>query len=124
MTAYRRVASPLLCCYWATYSSFKKAIRVWYQSSSQNDSADVSLLADLAQRGVWHARVEGFSSETGHAEPGWAAAIAFEQACQLGERFHQDAIYFVRDDILYVSFCDERASLAQVSRFSRRLVRL
>ena len=66
-------------------------------------------------------RVTGFAPDTGHAEPGWAAALPFQEACDLGERFLQDALYVVEGDALYVSYCDERRGLVRVGSFRERL---
>lgn len=66
-------------------------------------------------------RITGFSPATGHAEPGWASPLPFEEACDLGVRFLQDALYVVRDDRLFVSYCDERRALVPVGSFVERL---
>lgn len=89
---------------------------VW--TDAANRTADRRLRDVLRQTGCWRVRLTGFSPDTGHAEPGWAAAIPFEKACDLGQRFRQDAIYFVRRSVLYVSYCDKRRSLKRVRRFT------
>lgn len=66
-------------------------------------------------------RITGFSPTTGHAEPGWAAPLPFDDACDLGDRFLQDALYVVRDDRLFVSYCDQRRALVPVGLFRERL---
>lgn len=58
---------------------------------------------------------------TQHAEPGFTAAISFEEACKVGVRFKQDAIYFVSSGTLFVSHCDHRRSLKPVTQFSKRV---
>ena len=58
---------------------------------------------------------------TGHAEPGFAVIPSFEQACDLGLRYEQDAIYFVSGGTLFVSLCDHRHTLKPVSRFLERV---
>lgn len=68
-------------------------------------------------------RITGFSPATGHAEPGWAVPLPFDEACDLGERFLQDALYVVRDDRLFVSYCDERRALVPVGFFRERMER-
>ncbi len=77
--------------------------------------------AELQQLGVWTARITGYSPTTGHAEPGWAAVLAFDAACDLGLRYRQDAIYHVAGDTLSVSFCDERRKLVAVGPFRERV---
>ena len=53
----------------------------------------------------WVRRLTGFSPTTNHAEPGWAVAIGFDDACKIGGDFKQDAIYYVTGDELGVSHC-------------------
>ena len=90
-------------------------------SSDANESADQRLSRELQSSGVWMVRITGFSPETGHAEPGWAVSMNFESACDLGHRYLQDALYVVRNGVLYVSFCDDRRQLVHVGDFAKRL---
>lgn len=89
-------------------------------TDEENRAADDALRAELVLLNVWHERLEGYSPETSHAEPGWAAQIRFVEACAIGARFRQDAIYYVRDGVLHVSYCDERQALVAVAQFSER----
>lgn len=66
-------------------------------------------------------RVTGYSPSTGHAEPGWAASVPFDLACDLGRAFLQDAVYYVTADELFVTFCDERRALVPVGPFRERV---
>jgi len=86
-----------------------------------NISADKKLHARLGRLSGWTNRITGYSPTSGHREPGWAAAIEFEAACDLGLRFKQDAIYWVNSGRLYVSYCDGRRALVPVGKFSERL---
>ena len=52
----------------------------------------------------------GYSPEDGHAEPGWAVEIPLEEALELGRKYLQDAIYFVRAGELWVWSCAPGAS--------------
>lgn len=88
-------------------------------TESENRRADLRLRAELG--GVWRERITGYSATTGHAEPGWAVDLRFDEACDLGARFLQDAIYWVRSGELFVSRCDERRSLERVGSFLERL---
>lgn len=93
-------------------------------SEDENKDADQRLKEALRSRlgeGGEIRRITGFSPTTGHAEPGWAAPLPFDEACDLGERFLQDALYVVRDDRLFVSYCDERRGLVLVGLFGERL---
>jgi hypothetical protein len=92
---------------------------VW--SEARNRAADRRLARLLKRSGCWRIRLTGFSPDSGHAEPGWAAAIPFDMACDLGQRFRQDAIYYVRRNTLFVSYCDNRRSLKRVRKFSASL---
>jgi len=92
---------------------------VW--SDEDNREADARLEAELRRRGGWYWRITGYSPHTGHAEPGWAAALDFGEACDLGQQFRQDALYYVRGDELYVSHCDGRRQWIRVGDFRGRL---
>lgn len=86
-----------------------------------NEIADRELQQELQRRGVWYWRLTGYSPETLHAEPGWAVELPFEHACDLGNDFDQDAIYFVIGDELFVSYCDDRRQLVAIGTFRERL---
>ena len=90
-------------------------------ASIENEAADKKLESELRKRGCWLQRLTGYSPVTGHAEPGWAVAMPFEVACDLGLRFQQDAIYYVTGDTLYVTACDERRAPVEVGVFSSRV---
>ena len=98
-------------------------------TEEQNRDADRRLEEALRSRAphgstsAWDdlRRVTGFSPDTGHAEPGWAVALPFHEACDLGEDFRQDALYVVKGDVLFVSYCDERRGLVRVGFFRDRL---
>lgn len=90
--------------------------------TDRNELADSRLQSELIRRNVWHRRITGFNPDSGHAEPGWAAALTFEDACQLGEDFLQDAIYFVSNGLLAVSKCKEESRrLVSVGHFTERV---
>ncbi|MDZ7778503.1 MAG: DUF3293 domain-containing protein [Gemmatimonadota bacterium] len=100
-----------------------------HATTGESWPADVSERADrrlenelrvrMGEEGLW--RVTGYSPTTGHAEPSWAAQLPFDEACDLGLRFRQDALYLVRGDTLYVSHCDERRAPVRVGSFRARL---
>lgn len=90
----------------------------------ENDAADRSLQELLMAEDLLCGRVTGYSPDTGHAEPGWAAPIGWTEACDLGLQFKQDAIYYVDGDVLSVSYCDDRRKLVEVGPFRERLSRL
>ena len=90
-------------------------------TSAENEAADRKLTYELQKLGIWKARITGYSPTSGHAEPGWAADIPFDAACDLGLRYRQDAIYHVTGDTLSVSFCDGRRRLVAVGPFRERV---
>jgi hypothetical protein len=85
------------------------------------DAADQTLAAELRERSTWVRRLTGYDPATEWAEPGWAALMGFNEACDLGARFKQDAIYFVDHGVAYVTYCDDRRSLVKVAGFHDRL---
>jgi len=89
-------------------------------SDDRNETADEKLQKELDSQGCLLGRMTGYSPTTGHAEPGWAARLEFDRACDTGLRYKQDAIYYVRGDTLNVSYCDERRELMEVGAFSPR----
>jgi len=92
---------------------------VW--TDGANAEADRAMEAELRATGQWMQRFTGYSPDTGHAEPGWAVALEWEAGCDLGKRFHQDAVFAVIGDALWVSFCDERRVLVPVGKFRERV---
>jgi hypothetical protein len=75
-------------------------------SAQRNSDADKELESFLKAARVWLLRITGYSPITNHCEPGWAVALPFHAACDIGLRFKQDAIYFVKGDELTVTYCD------------------
>jgi len=90
-------------------------------TDDQNEAADQALEAELRATGGWIRRIIGYSPTTPHREPGWAVAMDWQAACDLGARFLQDAIYVVHGDALTVTFCDQRRELLPVGNFLERL---
>ncbi|MEX2527515.1 MAG: DUF3293 domain-containing protein [Gemmatimonadota bacterium] len=84
-------------------TAFATTGEVW--SQEKNREADARMKAILDHRAVWHRRLTGYSPETGHAEPGWAAELSLDEGLDLGRRFLQDAIYHVVGDGLTVVLC-------------------
>ena len=90
-------------------------------TESETEAANAALRADLERSDHLLGSLTGYSPDTGHAEPGFAASLPFEEACELGLKFKQDAIYYVDSGILHVSYCDERRRLEPVAAFLDRL---
>ena len=90
-------------------------------SEERNQQADERLHQRLVENGTWLRRVTGYAPDTGHNEPCWAIAISFDEACDIGEEFLQDAIYYVVGDDLFVSHCDSRRVKTPISKFSVKI---
>ena len=90
-------------------------------TDEENEAADHRLESELRGTGGWKRRVTGYSPTTPHCEPGWAVAMDWEEACDVGVRFLQDAIYVIRGDALAVTYCDGRRELVPVGSFMDRL---
>lgn len=87
----------------------------------RNEIADQQLANALAARGLWHHRIAGYSPITHHTEPSWAFPMPWDQACDLGQSFLQDALYYVEADQLSVTHCDHRHDLVPIGSFRDRL---
>ncbi len=59
-------------------------------------------MSELRELGREPIRVIGYSPEGDHAEPSWLVELSLDEACAIGLRFLQDAIYFVEQGELYV----------------------
>ena len=92
-----------------------------WSSQTANEAADRQLELELQRRRTWRQRIIGYSPTTGHAEPGWAVDLPFDEACELGHVFLQDAMFFVDADHLYVTHCDVRRRRIPVGEFRCRL---
>lgn len=90
-------------------------------SEDENQTADQRLVEEILTRGLWHVRLTGYSPNDGHAEPGWAVEISLDEARSLGQKFLQDAIYWIAGDELWVTHCEERSPMVKVGEFRERL---
>jgi len=117
-----RFSSPLTVAVWqptfAIITAWPTTGDIW--QPSRIGEADRKLVARLESESGWVVPLTGYSPATGHSEPGWGAEIGFEKACDIGQEWLQDAVYFVQDEILSVSFCDHRRKLFQVGKFFER----
>ena len=103
----------------AIITAYATTGEVW--TPEDNNAANEALRAELDKGGQLIGTITGYSPVTQHAEPGYAAALEFEEACKIGARFKQDAIYFVSSGTLFVSHCDHRRSLKPITQFSKRV---
>ena len=74
-------------------------------SDFRNDEADEFLKEYLQSRFSCVKRITGYSPSTGHSEPGWLVNCSFEEGCDIGLSFKQDAIYWGENGDLFVSYC-------------------
>lgn len=88
---------------------------------SKIEKADQKLEDELRFRKTWILRIEGYSLESGHAEQGWGTTMPIDDACEIGLRYRQDAIFHVKNDLLSVTYCDERRELVNIGSFEERL---
>ena len=103
----------------AIITAFATTGETW--TAEKNESADRALENELQASGQWHLRLTGYSPTTGHAEPGWAVEIPLADACDLGLRFRQDAIYFVSCDELRVILCDKPRERLLIGGFREKV---
>ena len=106
----------------ATITGYATTGKVW--SKARNRKADIKLKKFLEKLGVKIFRISGYSAkEPKHIEPGWGAPLALDDACDIGLLFKQDAIYYIINDTLFVSYCDHRRKLIKVGKFRNRVVK-
>jgi hypothetical protein len=72
-----------------------------------NSLADEALREDLITRGIPHFRMTGGNEDFSHAEPGWAAEMAFQEAVELGRKFEQLGIWWIERGILHLVDCKD-----------------
>lgn len=103
----------------AIFTAYATTGETW--TDKENVSADRRLKNTLRRFNVWMTPITGYSPSNGHSEPGWAVAIDHGKACDLGKWFKQDAIYFVSNGRLFVSYCDQRRTLVPIGSFTEHL---
>lgn len=118
-TNFEAVTWPDMPNQFAIITAYATTGETW--TDKQNTIADRKLKNTLRTKSDWLPRITGFSPSSGHKEPGWAAELDFDVACNIGLHFKQDAIYFVKNDKLFLSYCDARRALVPVGKFSERL---
>lgn len=104
----------------ATITGFATTGEIW--SATRNKRADTKLKIFLNKLGVKIYRITGYSVKNpAHAEDGWLTPLTFDDACDIGLLFKQDAIYYIINDELFVSYCDQRRKLIPMGSFSSRV---
>jgi len=79
-------------------------------SDIENDEADMRLQEYLQSHFSCVKRITGYSPSSGHSEPGWLVNCSFDEGCDIGLSFKQDAIYWGEDGNLFVSYCGPQRS--------------
>jgi hypothetical protein len=79
-------------------------------SDVKNSQEDERLKAYLQSRFSCVKRITGYSPSSGHSEPGWLVNCSFDEGCDVGLSFKQDAIYWHESGNLYVSYCGPQRS--------------
>ncbi|MFN6107568.1 MAG: DUF3293 domain-containing protein [Planctomycetaceae bacterium] len=103
----------------AIISAYATSGEVWPEE--RNQAQDAGLERCLRERGLEPHRITGYSPRTGHAEPGWGAALPLEAARQIGRDFHQHAIYYVdAQDELWIVECETGRPSVPIGQFAPR----
>ena len=103
----------------AIISAYATTGETW--SEQENSDADQSLYEDLKLLGHEPLRINAYSPDTVHMEPSWCVQLSWDPACDIGLKYKQDAIYYVKDDTLYISFCDDKRLLVPVGQISEHM---
>jgi Protein of unknown function (DUF3293) len=87
----------------------------------ENDRYDAGLAAHLTQQALSFWRVNGGSKDFSHVEPGYAVETDFKNGLQLGRRFKQEAIFWVRQGKLFLVECATGAE-TPMGTFESRII--
>lgn len=76
-------------------------------SPEANVASDAMLKADLQAPGFRLHRLTGGSAEGVHLEPGWGVTVGLAGAVELGRRYRQLAVFYVRAGQLALVDCED-----------------
>ncbi len=79
-------------------------------SPADNVAADAMLKAELQTAGFRLHRLTGGSADGVHLEPGWGVPIGLPGAVELGRRYRQVAVFYVRAGALTLVDCEDGSS--------------
>lgn len=102
----------------AIISAFATTGESW--TDEESEAADKNLFDSLSLMGH-PIRVIAYSTDIGHREPSWCIELSWNSACDIGLKFKQDAIYYVRGTRLFLSFCDDKRILIDIGSFHEHL---
>jgi hypothetical protein len=74
-------------------------------SPADNVAADAMLEAELRAAGFRLHRITGGSADGVHLEPGWGVTVGLPGAVELGRRYRQVAVFYVRAGALTLVDC-------------------
>ena len=88
-------------------------------SPAANQLADAGLADELGAAGYRLHRITGGSADGVHLEPGWGVPLGLPGAVEMGLRYRQVAVFYVRGGALTLVDCTEGAAedLGRVFRF-------
>lgn len=90
--------------------------------ASVNDGLDRDLAQALRGQGIRHFRVTGGSRDMSHAEPGYGCVVDREGIVELGRQWNQEAVFWVREDHLFLVFCDRPEHEEPLGSFRERVI--
>ena len=102
----------------AVITAFQTTGETW--SAEKNESQNAMLHQELSDGQKWIQKVTGHLGS--HAEPGWTVEMSFEEACRMGAKYQQDAIFYIENGELFVASCTAREK-CRVGRWDAALAR-
>lgn len=87
----------------------------------QHTGTDNKMATFLKKHFSWVENLTAVDPETKTTFPCWAVNVGWEKACELGLSYQQEVIYYVSDNTLSVTFCDQRRKPIVVDGFLKRL---
>jgi len=70
-----------------------------------NETLDQQLRSEMGRRGLPFFRMTGGDEGFVHSEPGWAITMDFHEAVEMGRAFHQLAIWWIEDGVIFLVEC-------------------
>ncbi|WP_017443612.1 DUF3293 domain-containing protein [Gayadomonas joobiniege] len=91
-------------------------------SNGHNRMLDKTLLKDIDSLNVPYRRIVGCDPNRTHSEPSWLVAMDKSAAIELGNRYQQNAIYWVEANQLYLTPCQMQQQEICLGSFSQRVI--
>jgi hypothetical protein len=86
-------------------------------------SNDDALHKHLLERYSWVKRITAVDNDLKNPKPAWAVNADWSCACDIGQHLGQEAIYFVADNTLNISYSDHRRKPYVVGSFLEKLTK-